>query len=191
MSGCNGEGEGINSFALVSYLPSPLGEFLDRLRMDLVCDCRAKAHVTVLPPRPLLCSGEEAWQELAARLQDIPPFHVELGDVEVFPVTQVVYLSVIAGGAELKRLHETLNSGRLAFEEPFEYHPHVTLAQDLEVAAELASSVADVTERARARWREFQHRRGFVIDKLTFVQNTLGNLWTDLNEFPLVSSVRI
>jgi 2'-5' RNA ligase len=191
MSGCNGEGEGINSFALVSYLPSPLGEFLDRLRMDLVCDCRAKAHVTILPPRPLLCPPPEAWRELAERLQDVPPFHVELGDVEVFPVTQVVYLSVIAGGAELKRLHETLNAGRLAFEEPFEYHPHVTLAQDLEVSGEPSSGVAEVTELARARWHEFQHRRGFVVDKLTFVQNTLGNLWTDLNGFPLVSSVRI
>lgn len=191
MSGCNGEGEGINSFALVSYLPSPLGQFLDQLRMDLVCDCRAKAHVTVLPPRPLLCPPEEAWHELAVQLQDVPPFYVELGDVQVFPVTQVVYLSVIAGGAELKRLHEMLNSTRLAFEEPFEYHPHVTLAQDLDVAGEIGACVDQVTERARVRWREFQHRRGFVIDKLTFVQNTLGNLWTDLNGFPLVSGVRI
>lgn len=191
MSGCNGEGVGINSFALVSYLPSPLGEFLDQLRTDLVCDCRAKAHVTVLPPRPLTCSAEQAWQELAARLQDIPPFYVELGDVQVFPVTQVVYLSVIAGGAELKRLHETLNRGRLAFEEPFEYHPHVTLAQDLDTAGEIAETVTQVTDLARARWQEFQHRRGYVIDKLTFVQNTLGNLWTDLNGFPLASGVRI
>ena len=186
MSGCNGEGTGVNSFALVSYLPSPLGEFLDRLRMDLVCDCRAKAHLTVLPPRPLICSPEEAWREMAVRLQEIPPFHVELGEVEVFPETQVVYLSVLAGGAELKRLHEMLNSGRLAFEEPFEYHPHVTLAQDLETGA-----VGQTAELASARWRGFQTRRGFVIDKLTFVQNTLGNLWTDLNGFPLVSGVRI
>jgi 2'-5' RNA ligase len=164
-----------------------LGEYLDRLRLDLVCDCRAKAHVTVLPPRPLVCMPAEAWRELAARLQEIPPFRVELGEVEVFPGTQVVYLSVIAGAAELKRLHEKLNTGRLAFEEPFEYHPHVTLAQDLDCA----SSVEQATDLARARWREFPGRRGFVVDKLTFVQNTLGNQWTDLNGFPLESSVRI
>jgi 2'-5' RNA ligase len=187
MSGCNGESVGINSFALVSYLPSPVGEFLDRLRMDLVCDCRAQAHVTVLPPRPLICTPEATWRELAEHLHEIQPFRVELGDVEIFPVTQVVYLSVIAGGAELKRLHEKLNAGKLAFEEPFEYHPHVTLAQDLETG----EGVAYATEFARARWREFQFRRDFVVDKLTFVQNTLGNLWTDLNGFPLASGVRI
>jgi 2'-5' RNA ligase len=187
MSGCNGEGVGVNSFALVSYLPSPLGEFLDRLRMDLVCECRAKAHVTVLPPRPLVCPGEEAWQELALRLQEVPAFTVELGEVEVFPVTQVVYLSVIAGGAELKRLHEKLNSSRLAFEEPFQYHPHVTLAQDLDTAG----AVEQATELARARWREFSGRRSFVVNQLTFVQNTLANRWTDLNRFPLASGVRI
>jgi len=187
MSGCNGEGVGINSFALVSYLPSPLGEFLDRLRLDLVYDCRAKAHVTVLPPRPLICSSEEGWRELAVRLQEIPPFRVELGEVEIFPVTQVIYLSVTAGGAELKRLHDSLNAGRLAFEEPFDYHPHVTLAQDLETPG----SVDEAIELARARWREFRGRRDFVVDKLTFVQNTLGNRWTDLNAFPLASSVRI
>ncbi len=190
MSGCNGEGEGINSFALVSYLPSPLGEFLDRLRRDLVCDCRAKAHVTVLPPRPLVCPPEEAWRELALRLQDVPAFRVELGDVQVFPVTQVVYLSVIEGGAELKRLHETLNTGRLRFEEPFEYHPHVTLAQDLEIG-DNGSGVTEIAEMARARWREFPPRRDFMVDKLIFVQNTLGNLWTDLDGFPLASGVRI
>lgn len=185
MSGCNGEGAGINSFALVAYLPSPLGAFLDRLRKELVCECRAQPHLTVLPPRPLLCPPEDAWKELTARLQEIPPFLVELGDVQVFPVTQVVYLSVIAGGAELKRLHTMLNTGRLAFEEPFEYHPHVTLAQDLE-----AGGVAASAEVARARWREFPQRRGFTVDRLTFVQNTLGNLWIDLNGMPLVSSVR-
>ena len=186
MSGCNGAGEGINSFALVSYLPSPLGEFLDKLRRDLVCDCQAKSHVTVLPPRPLICSPDDAWRELALRLQEVPPFRVELGDVEIFPVTQVVYLSVVSGGTELKRLHEMLNSGRLAFEEPFDYHPHVTLAQDVD-----ADGVALTAERACARWREFKQGRSFVVDKLTFVQNTLGNLWTDLNGFPLASGVRI
>jgi 2'-5' RNA ligase len=190
MSGCNGEGEGINSFALVSYLPSPIGEFLDRLRRDLVCDCRAKAHVTILPPRPLVCSAQASWKELAFRLQEVPSFRVELGEVQVFPVTQVVYLSVIAGGAELKRLHETLNCGDLAFEEPFEYHPHVTLAQDFDIG-DNGCGVANITELARARWREFPYRREFTVDKLTFVQNTLGNLWTDLNGIPLASGVRI
>jgi len=186
MSGCNGGGVGINSFALVSYLPPPLGGFLDRLRTDLVCDCQAKAHLTVLPPRPLNCPPEEAWRELASALQEVAPFLVELGDVEVFPESQVVYLSVAVGGMELKRLHSDLNAGRLWFQEPFDYHPHVTLAQDLDNGA-----VAAATDLARARWREFRQWRSFVVNRLTFVQNTLENRWVDLNGFRLTSGVRI
>ncbi len=101
----NGAGTRINSFALVAYLPEALGEYLDRLRAELVTDCCAKAHLTVLPPRPLLCPPDEAWQKLNQKLQDVQPFRVELGEIELFPVTQVIYLSVLKGGPELERLH--------------------------------------------------------------------------------------
>jgi len=186
MGCCNGEGSPINSFALVSYLPEPLGEFLDRLRGELVAECHAKAHVTVLPPRPLQYSVDDVWSELLEHVQDFQPFRIELGQIEIFPVTQVLYLSVNAGHAELKRLHQALNTGRLQFEEPFTYHPHLTLAQDLE--PHLVAPAADL---AAARWREFSHPRSFTVDRLTFVQNTLENRWTDLRGCPLSNRVVI
>lgn len=185
--GCsNGGGSPINSFALVSYLPEPLAGYLDRIRTELVTECHAKAHVTVLPPRPLGCAVEEAWREILDGLQDFQPFRVELGQIEVFPVTQVVYLSISAGHAPLKRLHQALNAGCLAFEEPFEYHPHITLAQDLEPA-----KVAAAAELAVSRWREFSNARWFEVDKLTLVQNTLENRWRDLHASLLSSRVAI
>src|SRR5579872_2290857 len=122
MGSCNGGGQ-VNSFALVSYIPQPLAGFLDRLRAELVQECHARAHVTVLPPRPLPCNTEEAWRALQAGVQDFQPFLVDLGPVEIFPVTQVIYISVLSGHAELKRLHAMLNTGQLAVEEPFVYHP--------------------------------------------------------------------
>jgi len=186
MGCCNGEGTPVNSFALVSYLPDPLGSYLDRLRTELVHECHAKAHVTVLPPRPLQCEAEDAWQSLREHVQDFQPFLIELGQVEVFPLTQVVYLSVKSGNAHLRELHKKLNTGKFAFEEPFEYHPHVTLAQDLE-----PSEVQSICEKAHARWREFSHSHTFVVDRLTFVQNTLENRWTDLHGCALTSSVTI
>jgi len=186
MGSCNGEGTPINSFALVSYVPDPLGGFLDRLRNELVTECHAKAHVTVLPPRPLLASVDDAWRELVDEIQEFSPFRVELGRAEIFPVTHVLYLSVISGHAELKRLHQALNSGQLAFEEPFTYHPHVTLAQELD-----PHQVAEAGELVAARWREFRGERGFAVDRLTFVQNTLENRWIDLRECPLASRVTI
>jgi len=51
----------INSFALVSYIPEPLAGFLDRLRQELVPDCFLRAHVTILPPRPICSPPGEAW----------------------------------------------------------------------------------------------------------------------------------
>jgi 2'-5' RNA ligase len=175
IDGCNGAGTRINSFALVSYLPDPLAGFLDRLRADLVQECHAKAHVTVLPPRPLGCRSEEAWEQLRTSLQDVQPFRVELSEIEIFPVTQVIYLSIGPGHAELERLHRKLNSGLLEFAEPFSYHPHITLAQDLAPA-----SVPGTAAIAARRWSEFQHERSFTVDLVTFVQNTLENYWTDL-----------
>jgi 2'-5' RNA ligase len=185
MNGCNGAGIRVNSFALVSYLPGPLGGFLDRLRSDLVRECHAKAHVTVLPPRPILGPVEDAWEELQAGLQDFQPFCVELGEIEVFPVTEVVYLSIKLGFAELERMHYAVNSGRLRFEEPFHYHPHITVAHEIE-----PEKVAAAVEIASRRWREFPHGRSFMVDQLMFVQNTLENRWTDLSGCALSSHVR-
>ena len=58
MNGCNGLG--INSYALISYLPEPLAGYLDSLRCELVPRCQARTHVTVLPPRPLAAGLPDA-----------------------------------------------------------------------------------------------------------------------------------
>lgn len=184
MDAWKGRGGDVNSFALVSYLSDPLAGFLNRLRCDLVPQCLAKAHVTVLPPRPLSSSREEAWQELQQALQEFQPFRVELGEIAIFPGFQAVYLSIKTGYQELERMHAVLNTGQLACEEPFQYYPHLTLAQEL-APQELAAAM----ELAAARWREFPHSRGFTVDKLTFVQNTLQNRWTDLAAMDLASHV--
>ena len=176
MHGCDGEGTAINSFALISYLPEPLAGFLDSLRCELVPKCQARSHVTVLPPRPL-CSGlpENAWRDLNDRLDDVPPFRVDLGSIEIFPGTNVIYLSVASGFRELEQLHTVLNRGPLLFCEPFVYHPHVTLAQQL-----LPEQVEAAAALARRRWSEFPHAHHFTVEKLMFVQNTVENRWRDL-----------
>jgi 2'-5' RNA ligase len=184
MEGCNGGSGGVNSFALVFYIPDPLGAFLDRLRNELVTECHAKAHVTVLPPRPLACSTPEAWNALQERTLEVPPFRVELGAIEVFPVTDVIYISVKAGQGELQKIHTALNAGCLSFREPFLYHPHVTLAQQLK-----HDQITDAAELAIGRWAEFKGSKSFTVDKLTFVQNTADNCWQDLNAIPLSAIV--
>ncbi|MEO8050582.1 MAG: 2'-5' RNA ligase family protein [Acidobacteriota bacterium] len=192
MEGSNGRETRINSFALVSYLPGAMAELLDEIRHDFAPESRAKAHVTILPPRPLVqFPGEtpekaiaEAMDELKVRIQEFPPFNLELGEIEVFKDTQVIYVSVQTGFAELERAHSALNTGRVAFREPYPYHPHVTIAQEL-----AAADVQNAVEFARRRWSEFKHSRSAWIDRLTFVQNTLDNCWTDLAMLNLGSPV--
>src|SRR5882724_9384348 len=74
----------INLFALVSYIPNPLGEFLDRLRKELVAGCNPHAHVTVLPPRPLYVDPQTSMRALETNLDRFSPFQVEIERVQVF-----------------------------------------------------------------------------------------------------------
>src|SRR4051812_16671112 len=170
----------INNFALVSYIPDPLRTFLDNLRRELAPGCKPHAHVTILPPRPISAPPEAALESVRSKISEFSPFEVEAGEIVVFAVSDVVYLSVGKGWKELIAMHQVFNVGPVKYQEPFPYHPHVTLAQDL--THEQAVDLADV---ARRRWSEYSGPRVFLVESLAFVQNTAGNLWIDLAHFQL------
>ena len=169
--------ERINSFALVSYVPNPLAAFLDQLRQELVPGCFLRAHVTVLPPRTLSVPPDEAWRQIREMAPMFPPFDVQLTDVRLFPVSDVVYLALSSDHERISEMHAVLNGGGLETNEPFEFVPHITLAQNL-----AAGDVARLAEIAKERWAAFPHERSFRLDTVTFVQNTEGNNWIDLGE---------
>ena len=170
--------ERLNVYALVIYIPDPLGGFLDDLRRELVPGCNPHAHVSVLPPRPLPANWHGAGAQVQALTARRQPFPVKLGDLRIFPVTNVIYIEVDAGREEFAYLHDSLNEDALIFEEPFVYHPHVTLAQEIP-----PDQVQPTYELARRRWREFRGEHGFLADRAAFVQNTMGNCWIDLAVF--------
>src|ERR1017187_10527908 len=172
--------EWLNVFALVTYIPAPLGEFLDELRRELVPHDDPRAHISLFPPRPLAGGGRQAWAEVCDTLRNRAPFDVELTGIRTFPVTDVVYLEVGAGARELCDIHTALNSNSLAFEEPFAYHPHVTLAQDIS-----HQDVPDTLKLAERRWREFRGQRSFRAERAVFVQSTISDRWLDLAEYRL------
>src|SRR5579862_2709714 len=95
----------VNSYALVSYIPEPLADFLDNLRQELVPNCFLRAHITILPPRPLASTPEAAWQQLCAAAPNLQPFDVELNRVEVFPISDVIYVSIGKGEQEMRRMY--------------------------------------------------------------------------------------
>jgi 2'-5' RNA ligase len=170
----------LNVFALVIYVPNPLGRFLDDLRRELVPGCKPHAHVSVLPPRALAVDWPVAGEQLRAFADNWAPFEIALGGLRIFPVTNVIYLELDRGAEELRRMHALLNNGVLSSEEPFLYHPHITLAQEL-----APEDVDRVNSLAQRRWSEFAGPRAFRAERTAFVRNTLGNEWIDLAEFPL------
>jgi len=172
--------ERLNVFALVIYIPGPLGVFLDDLRRELVPHYNPHAHVSVLPPRPLGVDWHVASDQARNLIEAWSPFDVQLTELHVFPVTNVIYIEVGAGADDLRRMHAAMNLTDLAFEEPFPYHPHITLAQEIP-----HDTVAQVQELAQRRWDEFTGPRTFRADRVAFVQNTLANCWIDLEEHSL------
>jgi len=172
--------ERLNVFALVIYIADPLGQFLDDLRRELAPGCDPHAHVSVLPPRPLPVDWRTAAEQVRTLTESWAAFDVELTDIVIFPVTNVIYLEVGKGASGLKSMHRAMNQGPLGFEEPFPYHPHITVAQEIP-----AGQVAAVHELARKRWREYRGSRTFRADRTVFVQNTLRNCWIDLAGYSL------
>src|SRR3954471_14320649 len=81
----------LNVYALVIYIPDPLGRFLDDLRKELVPGCNPHAHVSVLPPRPLAVDWQVASEQVRRCASGRPPFDVKLGAIRMFPVTNVIY----------------------------------------------------------------------------------------------------
>jgi 2'-5' RNA ligase len=178
--GCGGGVSGVNHFALVSYIPGRLAVFLDNLRAELKPGCVLRAHVTVLPPRPLHLDVAGTIRSLAAESRESQPFHVELGEVSIFEKSNVVYLSLSGGEQKLHALHENLNSGQLEYDGPFPYHPHITLAQDLTYDEALACA-----QIARMRWAGWDGPREFSVDELAFVRSDKPGIWRDLAHLEL------
>jgi 2'-5' RNA ligase len=172
--------ERLNVFALVIYIPGPLGEFLDDLRRKLVPGCNPHAHVSLLPPRPLAVDWPVASEQVRAVFDRYSPFEIELTGIAIFPVTDVIYLEVGRGAGELRQLHQAMNVGSLEFEDPFPYHPHITLAQELPL-----ETVAATNELAHRLWQEYTGPRCFPAQHAAFVQNSLTSSWIDLAEYSL------
>jgi 2'-5' RNA ligase len=173
-------------YALVVYIHSQLGDFVEGLRRELhPPHAHMPTHITVLPPRPLQGTEEEAvamLRELGARTA---PFHVELGEVASFlPITPTVFLRVCHAGYKMRELHDLLNRQGLEFCEPLPFMPHVTVAK-----LDDAECAARVLEVSRQRWEQFSGSHVVLVHRLSFVRGS-GHQWTDLAEIELAALPR-
>ena len=165
-------------YALVAYVKSPAGEFVEDLRKDLHTDpgrTEFAAHLTLLPPRTLSGSEASAIQLLEKICGEHEPFEVTLGAVETFiPVTPTVFIRVETP-ADMNKLHAKLNTDVLLCTEEWPYIPHLTIAK---MSSEQAAQEA--FEIARQRWEHYSGSRRVLLEKLTFVREDSQNHWIDL-----------
>jgi 2'-5' RNA ligase len=164
-------------YALVAYVKSPLGEFVENLRRELHPGLpHLAAHLTILPPRPLAGSEGAALQTLERICGQAEPFEVNLGEVETFvPVTPTVYIRVEQASARMRELHDRLNTEALAFREEWPYIPHLTIAK---LAGETLAQ--DAFKTASSLWAQYTGTRRILLERLTFVREDAQNCWADV-----------
>jgi 2'-5' RNA ligase len=170
-------------YAVVSYIGGELQKFVDQLRASLTpAQAHLRAHITLLPPRPLLGPKEAAQLTLAKLCRELGPVEVTFVNVGVFvPITPTVYLSIERGADQVRAVHEKLNTAEFFGYEALPYVPHLTVAamardEDAERAAQIV----------RQRWAEYKGARSATLTEVTLaVDPELENHWDDLVTFPL------
>jgi len=172
-----------SAFALVAYIPGALGAFIDNLSASLPGERRGRAHLTLLPPRPLSVAPQMAGELLSAALSAFSPFEVELTEIARFPLTDVLYIAVGNGGDQAHRAHAALNRGAFYYPEPFEYRPHVTLMVPQE-----KTDAGALQKAATAEWMQFNASKRFLVDRLDFLRQHPSGAWEKLREIHLAAA---
>lgn len=159
-------------------VPEPFGAYLQEVR-SLLGDPMAPfipAHVTLMPPTVVAVQDlalVEAHLEAVARAH--APFVVELAGTGSFrPVSPVVFVQVVRGGEECGDLQADVRSGILAQDLRFPYHPHVTVAHDLDDAA---------LDRAEAHLAAFGAR--FAVDRFSLFEHGDDGVWRSVRDLLL------
>jgi 2'-5' RNA ligase len=140
---------GTSTIGVAITVPEPWGSELQELRASYgdTLAWTIPTHVTLLPPTQVPVDRLPLVDDhLRASTEVQGAFEVVLhGSASFRPVTQTSYLVLERGAEECARLAETVRSGPLRRTLPYPYHPHVTMAVDLDghvhdgVEADLAS----------------------------------------------------
>ena len=116
-------------------VPPPYGEQLQQWRQRLGDPeaLRVPPHVTLLPPTGIPAERIDVVEEHLRRIAvGEAPFPMTLRGTGTFrPVSPVTFVQLAAGISDCERLESRVRSGPLFRELKFNYHPHVTIAQDV------------------------------------------------------------
>jgi 2'-5' RNA ligase len=117
-------------------VPEPWGTELQQYRIGVgdQSATRIPTHITLLPPYDV---ADSELDRVVAHLEDVaartPAFEVHLRGTGTFrPVSPVVFVNVVEGISQCEQLAADVRSGPIVVESAFPYHPHVTVAHELD-----------------------------------------------------------
>lgn len=120
-------------------VPTPYGDLLQEWRRRLGDPeaMRVPPHVTLLPPTGIPAERLDVVEgHLALIASREQSFTITLRGTGTFrPVSPVTFVQLAAGISDCERLESRVRSGPLHRTLKFNYHPHVTVAQDVPEAA--------------------------------------------------------
>ena len=167
-------------FGVAIGLPEPFTSELQDWRQHLGDPnaCGIPPHVTLLPPTCLdegeLAAVEEHLRDVAAAER---PFEVHLrGSASFRPVSPVVFVPLVEGIADCERVESRVRTGPLRRELRFPYHPHVTVAHDLDEPG---------LDRAFSALRDYEAR--FPVWGFTLFEQDGGGVWRPQRDYPFGS----
>jgi 2'-5' RNA ligase len=139
-------------------------------------------HVTLLPPTAVPADSLPAVeQHLNEVANDGHPFLMHLAGTGTFrPTSPVVFVQVARGVGDCELLESAIRRGPLARELDFPYHPHVTVAQDIEDGG--LDTVYDGLTDFVAR---------FPVDHFVLFSRDADSRWHWRTEFPLGGARRL
>jgi 2'-5' RNA ligase len=133
-------------------------------------------HVTLLPPTPVPAgSMDRIEKHLATAAEEHPAFVMHLAGTGTFrPTSPVVFVQVARGVSDCELLERAIRCGPLDRGLEFPYHPHVTVAQDIDDAG---------LDGAYEGLSGFVAR--FMVRRFALFSQEPGGQWTWRTEFEL------
>ncbi|KRV46895.1 phosphoesterase [Wenjunlia vitaminophila] len=157
-------------------VPEPYGSLLQRRRAGFGDPqaWRIPTHVTLLPPTEV---GTEALSGIEAHLAGVAAigrvFEIWLDGTDTFrPLSPVVFVRLVRGAEECRRLQERVRSGPLRRDLAFPYHPHVTIAHGV------PDDALDQAHAELARFRAAWATPGFAL-----YQQGADGVWRQIREY--------
>lgn len=168
----------LETIGVAIAIPPPFGVELAAWRRS-IGDPTADAvppHITLVPPTEIDPAGREAIEKhLATTATDHDPFRIHLRGTGTFrPVSPVVFVALARGISECEQLAAALRDGPTPVVLRFPYHPHVTVAQDLE---------DPVLDQAYAALADFE--ADFLVDEFGLYCHGADGVWRKERSFRL------